>query len=232
MSATGSEAGYGVGSDAWPRAWVGPASRVAPLLLNATLVHCGVAVRLTEVEAYQGAEDPASHAYRGRTPRSAALFGPPGTLYVYLSYGLHRAVNVVTGEDGVASGVLLRAGEVVEGIEVARRRHPGVADHRLASGPGNLGRVLAMELHDSTTRIRVVRCVAEALETSGDGAAIVPGEGPTPPIRTGPRVGVAVAAERPWRFHLVGDPSVSAYRSGTRRPSHSENGPIRPRSFG
>ena len=97
-------------------------NEVAPTLLGAVLRHGEVAVRLTEVEAYEGANDPASHAFRGRTPRNAVMFGPPGHLYIYFSYGIHWNANVVCGPDGAASGVLLRAGEVIDGVEVARSR--------------------------------------------------------------------------------------------------------------
>ncbi len=219
----------------WPDRWVGAASTVAPRLLGAVVVHAGVAVALTEVEAYQGPDDPASHAFRGPTPRATALFGPPGRLYVYLSYGMHRAVNIVTGPDGVASGVLLRAGRVVAGLDVARDRHPGVADHRLARGPGNLGRVLAMALSDSKTPIHVVDDLTEALDADDGVCRIVPpsgtfggvggvgrGEPAAAPARTiaaGPRVGVGAASDRAWRFFVEGDSSVSAYRRGGRRGS-------------
>ena len=98
----------------------GPVLEVAPRLLGAVLRHGDVAVRLTEVEAYDGPDDPGSHAYRGRTPRNAVMFGPPGFLYVYFTYGMHHCCNVVTGPEGTPSAVLLRAGEVVAGVEVAQ----------------------------------------------------------------------------------------------------------------
>ena len=116
----------------------GPVDQVAPSLLGATLRHGEVAVRLTEVEAYDGPTDPASHAHRGRTARNAIMFGPPGHLYVYFSYGMHWAANVICGPEGHAAGVLLRAGEVVDGIEVARTRRGRASDRDLARGPGRL----------------------------------------------------------------------------------------------
>ena len=121
-----------------------PVETVAPRLLGAVLRHGPVAVRLTEVEAYDGASDPASHAYRGRTQRNAIMFGPPGHLYVYFSYGMHWAANIICGPDGMASGVLLRAGEVVDGLELARSRRGRCKDRDLARGPGRLTQALGL----------------------------------------------------------------------------------------
>ncbi|MCW2819677.1 MAG: 3-methyladenine glycosylase [Marmoricola sp.] len=185
----------------------GPVLEVAPRLLGSLLTHAGVTVRLTEVEAYAGHLDPASHAYRGPTARTEVMFGPAGRLYVYRSYGLHWCANVVTGQDGSASAVLVRAGEVVDGVERAReRRGPRVGDQSLARGPG---------------------CVAQALGLSGEhgGADLVHGVevhlrlgDPVPPdrVRRGPRVGVRLAHEEPWRFWIEGDPTVSAYKRSPR----------------
>jgi DNA-3-methyladenine glycosylase len=174
-------------------------------LLGCRVSRGGVTVRLTEVEAYAGPGDPASHAGRGRTPRSAVMFGPPGHAYVYLSYGMHLCLNVTCAPDGTAAAVLLRAGEVVEGLVLARQRRPGVADRDLARGPGRLCRALGVvrsddgsDLLDSTAQLR-----------------LAPAAGPPAApesVRSGPRVGVRLAADRPWRFWLAGEPSVSAYR--------------------
>ncbi|QIG43419.1 DNA-3-methyladenine glycosylase [Nocardioides anomalus] len=181
----------------------GPVLEVAPRLLGATLSHRSaegtVALRLTEVEAYAGADDAGSHAYRGPTPRTAVMFGPPGFLYCYFTYGMHVCANVVTGPEGAASAVLLRAGEVVEGLELARARRPGLTDRDLARGPARLCRALGIALTDN-------------------GADLVHGPitlepGPPPPeVSTGPRVGLRGAAENPWRFWLPGEPTVSSYR--------------------
>ena len=103
----------------WPDVLLQPVAEVAPALLGGHLTHGGVTVRLTEVEAYDGPNDPASHAYRGITARNAVMFGPAGRLYVYFSYGMHWCANVVCGTDDVAAAVLLRAGEVVRGVETA-----------------------------------------------------------------------------------------------------------------
>ena len=131
----------------------GPVLEVAPRLLGAELRHASdagsVALRLTEVEAYDGANDAGSHAYRGRTPRNAVMFGPPGHLYCYFTYGMHVCCNVVTGTEGVASAVLLRAGEVIDGIELARSRRPGASDRDLARGPARLCKALGIELSDN-----------------------------------------------------------------------------------
>lgn len=177
---------------------------VAPLLLGAVLSHGGVDLELTEVEAYEGVDDPASHAWRGPTPRSSIMFGPPGFVYVYLSHGLHHAVNLVCGPDGTASAVLLRAGRVTAGIGVARSRRLGVADVALARGPGNLTRALGIDLACNGSRLGV-----------HPGATARQDRRPVT-IRSGPRVGVSRAAGRPWRFWMADEPSVSAYRRAVR----------------
>ncbi len=152
-------------------------------------------------------DDPASHAYRGETPRSSVMFGPAGHLYVYFTYGMHHCCNVVCGESGRASAVLLRAGEVVDGIETARQRRPGARDDELARGPALLCRALDIDL----THNRVGLTGGEVTLTP---AAERPGS-----VQTGPRVGVRSGSERPWRFWLEGEPTVSAYRpAAVRRP--------------
>lgn len=181
-----------------------PAEQVAPALLGALIVCGEVTVRLTEVEAYAGAADPGSHAFRGRTPRCEVMFGRAGVAYVYFSYGMHWCLNVVTGPDGTASAVLLRAGEVVEGVDVARDRRAAARDRDLARGPARLTTALGVtgelggtDLLDPASPVR-----------------LVPGEPVDPAaVRVGPRVGVAGAgAPTPWRFWVDGEPTVSPYR--------------------
>jgi DNA-3-methyladenine glycosylase len=174
---------------------------VAPRLLGAVLTHGGVSVRLTEVEAYAGPDDPGSHAYRGRTPRNSVMFGPPGHLYVYFVYGMHHCANLVTGPDGDPGAVLLRAGEVVAGIDHARSRRPGASDRDLARGPARLCRALGIDLADNGVR-----------------PVIEPGERVVQ-ISRGPRVGLRHAAQLPWRFWATGDPTVSTYRPAATRPA-------------
>jgi DNA-3-methyladenine glycosylase len=182
--------------------------RVAPTLLGATVAHGGVTVRITEVEAYAGERDPASHAFRGRTARNAVMFGPPGHLYVYLSYGMHHAANIVCGPDGTASGVLVRAGEVVEGLDLARlRRGSRVRDRDLARGPGRLAQALGLTLADG------------GADVFGDGPVrLVLDAYPVEQRATGPRVGVSLAADVPWRFWVRDDPYVSSYQRSPRAP--------------
>ncbi|MFI7282682.1 DNA-3-methyladenine glycosylase [Micromonospora chersina] len=183
----------------------GPVVPAARGLLGCRLSAHGVTVRISEVEAYAGtAGDPASHAHRGRTPRNAVMFGPAGHAYVYFTYGMHWCMNVVTGPDGEASAVLLRAGEVVDGLDVARERRPAVRkDVDLARGPARL-------------------CAALGIDRSVYGADLL-GDGPVrlrPPlapvpeaaVTAGPRVGVTGAHDVPWRFWIAGDPTVSTYR--------------------
>ena len=186
---------------------------VARDLLGCRLTHAGVTVRLTEVEAYAGAVDPGSHAFRGRSPRTEVMFGPAGRLYVYFTYGMHFCANVVTGVEGEASAVLLRAGEVVEGHEVAAARRPGVRERDWARGPARLATTLALgRAHNGLSLVG---------PRSG-GRVEPPGSGVDPRrVRTGPRVGVGGAGgdgtAYPWRFWLDGEPTVSAYRPGRLR---------------
>ena len=182
---------------------------VAPTLLGSTL-RCGdVAVRITEVEAYAGPDDPGSHSHRGRTTRNAVMFGPPGHLYVYFTYGMHHCANVVCGPEGTPSALLLRAGEVVDGIGTARARRPGASDRDLARGPARLCKAMGIDLADYGTDLATGRV---RLELGGpiDAAR----------ISRGPRVGLREAADLPWRFWLTDETSVSAYRPATpRRPA-------------
>lgn len=176
-------------------------------LLGRTLRAHGVAVRITEVEAYGGRHDPASHAFT-RTPRSDIMYGPPWRLYVYRSYGIHFCANIVTGPTEHGAAVLLRAGEVVDGIELARERRalPDGPDHRLGRGPGNLAQALGITLADLGTDV-----LAPDAPVRLGPAVARPGA-----IVTGPRVGVSKAADVPWRFWLKGEPSVSAYKRSPR----------------
>jgi DNA-3-methyladenine glycosylase len=198
-----------VGSSDLRTLLAGPVLDVAPRLLGAELRHASdegsVALRLTEVEAYDGANDAGSHAYRGRTPRNAVMFGPPGHLYCYFTYGMHVCCNVVTGDEGVASAVLLRAGEITEGIELARSRRPGVPDRDLARGPARLCKALGIALSDNGNDLVTGPVTLEA------GA-------PASRVSTGPRVGLRGDPDRPWRFWLAGEATVSSYRPAVTRP--------------
>ncbi|GID92961.1 DNA-3-methyladenine glycosylase [Amorphoplanes digitatis] len=195
-----------------PAAAVDEAAR---LLLGWLLTANGVTVRLTEVEAYSGlGADPASHAHRGVTDRNAVMFGPAGRLYVYQIYGMHLCANVVCGEEGVAAAVLLRAGEVVDGLPPARQRRPAaVRDRDLAAGPAKLMQVLALDRTANATSV---------VDGSGPATlrppATLPGRGD---IAAGPRVGVTAAHDVPWRFWIAGDPTVSAYRRHAPRKSRN-----------
>ncbi|WP_168706061.1 DNA-3-methyladenine glycosylase [Gordonia paraffinivorans] len=184
-----------------------PVAEQARGLLGARLVGHGVTIVLTEVEAYAGPDDPASHAYT-RTPRSEIMYGPPGRLYVYRIHG-HHCANIVVRGTGPAAAVLLRAGEVVGGAEIAReRRHATrstpVPDAHLARGPGNLCRALGITMDDLDTDLTDPASPVR-LET----ASRRPGR---MRVVAGPRVGVRLAADRQWRFHIDGHPSVSPYR--------------------
>ncbi|WIB64509.1 MULTISPECIES: DNA-3-methyladenine glycosylase [unclassified Curtobacterium] len=202
-----------------------PALAAAPALLGATITGRGVTVRITEVEAYMGETDPGSHAFRGPRQRNRHLFGAPGTLYAYRSYGIHTCLNVVSGPDGFASGSLLRAGAVVEGVSLAReRRGDRVPDVGLARGPGNLGQALGAMLTDDGSSVldgrgpyvlRFADGLEERLASSTTALLDESLADGRPRISVGPRVGVGgVAGGRafPWRFWLTGEPTVSSYR--------------------
>ncbi|HEY9475077.1 MAG TPA: DNA-3-methyladenine glycosylase [Mycobacteriales bacterium] len=189
-----------------------PALEVARDLLGRVVCSRGVSVRLTEVEAYAGLDDPASHAYRGSTTRTAVMFGPPGHLYVYFVYGMHWCANLVCGTDGQAAAVLMRAGEVVDGLDTARARRPAArSDRELARGPARLASTLAFTGADSGT---------DLFDEAGRPGwlRVLPG---TPVaedlVRTGPRVGVVGAADWAWRLWVGDDPTVSRYQQATPR---------------
>lgn len=192
----------------------GRASELAASVLGARLsAGTGadhVCVRLTELEAYEGDHDPASHAFRGPTARNAVMFGPAGHLYLYFVYGMHWCANLVCGVEGEASALLLRAGEVVGGLEAARSRRPASRrDADLARGPARLARCLGLTRSDN------------GVDVLADGSRVrleLPMR-PAEPVEVacGPRVGVAAAELVPLRFWLVGEASVSSYRPGARK---------------
>ncbi|MGO1543183.1 MAG: DNA-3-methyladenine glycosylase [Gulosibacter sp.] len=176
------------------------AIETARMLLGAVLRRGPVAVVITEVEAYEGERDPASHAYRGPTKRNAVMFGPPGHLYCYSMHG-HTCCNVVCSPEGDAAAVLIRAGRVIDGIELARERRPGVKDDWLARGPGCLTKALGITMADYGTPL--FDPTSEVTLSAGQRVW---------QIDCGPRVGVSRAHREPWRFWVAGDKSVSAYK--------------------
>ena len=180
-----------------------PALEVAPLLLT----RGSVSVRITEVEAYLGGVDPGSHAFRGRTPRTKTMFGAPGHLYAYFSYGMHVCANVVCSPVGEASAVLLRGGEIVAGVAEARERRPtSHADADLARGPARLTKALGIVLGDDGADLS--RAPFD-LELPTHRADFVTGS------RTGVS-GLGGGIEYPWRFWVPGEASVSPYRRHAR----------------
>ena len=216
----------------------GPVLEVAPRLLGATLRHESpegvVAVRLTEVEAYAGADDPGSHAFRGRTDRTAVMFGPAGRLYVYFTYGMHHCCNVVVGEEGTAAAVLLRAGEVVEGLELARSRRARPdgrlpPDRDLARGPARLCRTLAIDRTLDGSPLDGSPLDGSPLDGAdlGGRVALLLGQAVgADAVSTGPRVGLRGAPDRPWRFWLTGEASVSTYRPAKGRERRAPSAPV------
>ncbi len=175
-------------------------------LLGATLVAdrdgMRVALRITEVEGYGGPHDPASHAYRGPSARNAAMFGPPWHAYVYRHMGLHTCFNVVVAVDGTPTGVLIRAGEIIDGVDHARRRRAARGatrrDTDLAAGPARLTVALGITLADTGAPL-----------DGSSGLTLLPRTGAAPRTAVGPRIGVGKAADFPMRFWIDGDPTVS-----------------------
>ncbi|SDD33966.1 DNA-3-methyladenine glycosylase [Glycomyces harbinensis] len=176
---------------------------VAPELLGCTVTANGVTVRVTEVEAYRE-DDPASHSFRGRTDRTAVMFGPAGFLYVYFTYGMHYCANLVCGATGAGAAVLLRAGEVVDGVEAARgRRGERVADRDLARGPARLAQAMGWDRSDDgADMVGAVRAGVEA-----------------PAVLAGPRTGITKAADTAWRFWIANDRFVSPYKRHPKAPA-------------
>ncbi|WP_314458052.1 DNA-3-methyladenine glycosylase [uncultured Actinomyces sp.] len=193
---------------------------VAPALLGAVISVAGsqgrVAIRLTEVEAYRGEEDPGSHAFRGRTARNASMFEAGGCVYVYFTYGMHHCLNIVTGPAGISRAVLLRGGEVVDGIALARERRPAArTDRDLARGPARLCSALGLDRSDDGAWLggpgsRISLTLPEAWQVPD-----------AERIRRGPRTGVAGPGGDgeafPWRFWLHDEPTVSPYRPAAPR---------------
>ncbi|MBF0672820.1 MAG: DNA-3-methyladenine glycosylase [Salinibacterium sp.] len=191
------------------------APRLLGSLLSVDSPEGRVTLRITELEAYHGADDPGSHAFRGQTPRNSVMFGPAGHLYTYFTYGMHTCSNIVCGTEGVASGCLIRAGEIVEGIELARaRRHTSRVDADLARGPGRVCVALGITLADggadlSASRIRLSLGREQ------------------PDVATGPRTGVSGPGGTdafPWRFWIPGDPTVSPYKRHVPKSRNTSRG--------
>ncbi len=205
-----------------PRAFFDrPVLSVAPALLGCVLVHETeeglVAVMLAEVEAYRGESDPASHAFRGKTARNAVMYGEPGHAYVYFTYGMHFCVNLVCQPPGEAGAVLLRAGRVVEGADLAAARRTAgsgsgvrqVSERELARGPARLCQALGIGRTQNG---------ADVCDPNGPLRVLAPAGFtglPAASVSAGPRVGVRLGAEAHWRFWVAGDPAVSAYRPHT-----------------
>ena len=186
---------------------------LAPWLLNKVLA-CGDRTgRIVEVEAYHGANDAASHAYRGLTPRTAVMFGPPGFLYVYFTYGMHWCANVVCGPEGEAAAVLIRALAPLTGVDEMWQARPAARLERdLCNGPAKLCQALGITGADNGTDLLAARRRARPADSGGGGGPVRLLDDGTPPPRRpgrGPRIGIKEATDKRWRFWVPGDPSVS-----------------------
>ena len=183
--------------------------RVARGLLGRLLVHDAPegrsVARIVEVEAYRGTRDPASHAWRGETPRTRVMFGPPGRSYVYFTYGMHHCLNVVAEPEGIAAAVLVRAAAPVDGLELMRARRGAVPSERLLRGPGCVAQALGLtRAHDGLDLVAGPLWISDLAPIRGRRR-----------IGVGPRIGIRRAVERPWRFFLLGHPCVSATRTAS-----------------
>ncbi|WP_327058136.1 DNA-3-methyladenine glycosylase [Glaciihabitans sp. GrIS 2.15] len=190
---------------------------VAPELLGCVLQRTDgegtVAIRITEVEAYAGERDPGAHAYRGKTNRNKTMFGAPGHIYCYFTYGMHHALNLVAGQAGEPYGCLIRAGDVITGSELARARREmkprkvPLPDRGLARGPGCVAQSFGANLTNDGDDL-----------FGGQWRFFAPDDGAVLPHASGPRVGVSGpggdATSFPWRYWLTGAPSVSTYKPG------------------
>lgn len=173
---------------------------VAPELLGKVLVHGGLSARIVEVEAYCGSIDPGSHAFRGMTKRNATMFGPPGRLYVYFTYGMHWCANAVCGDEGEGVAVLLRAAEPLTGVEDMRaRRVRARRDRDLCSGPAKLCQAFGL---DGTYDGADLPTVDRGVTIADDGT-------PPPPAVTSTRIGLSAGADLPWRWCVPGHPHLS-----------------------
>ena len=198
-----------------------PVVSVARAVIGRLLVREGpggpVAGRIVEVEAYGDGGDPASHARAGRTARNAAMFGPAGHAYVYFTYGMHHCLNLVTGREGRAAAVLVRALEPALGLAIMRRRRGPVPDPRLASGPGCVARALGLtRSHDGLDLTRGPLWISDLPVRRGG-----------LPVVAGARVGIREGTGRAWRFRLAGHPSVSGPRGAARAARRGQRTPIR-----
>jgi DNA-3-methyladenine glycosylase len=186
--------------------------KLAPWLLNKVLARGDRAGRIVEVEAYHGANDAASHAYRGLTPRTAIMFGPPGFLYVYFTYGMHWCANVVCGPEGEAAAVLIRALAPLAGVEEMWQARPAARLERdLCNGPAKLCQALGITGADNGTDLLASRRRARPSGSAATGAVRLLDDGTPPPRRPGrgTRIGIREATDKRWRFWVPGDPSVS-----------------------
>jgi DNA-3-methyladenine glycosylase len=195
------------------RFYAGDPLEVAPRLLNKLLVRGDRIGRIVEVEAYRGPEDPASHAFRGPTRRNATMFGPPGHLYVYFTYGMHWCANAVCGPEGTGHAVLLRALAPVSGLEAMRAERPRITDDRhLADGPAKLGQAFSITGDDDGADL-----------VSGDRGLTIRDDGVPPPASPGTsgRIGIRRAVDLPWRWWVPGDPHVSRLRAAAGTPARA-----------